>query len=75
MVILIFILAAVFSEEWKTKKERIRKSSPFGGYSNWHLISVIVKTGADLRQEQLACQLVREMQRIWQNADVNVWVK
>ncbi|RHZ81144.1 hypothetical protein Glove_123g81 [Diversispora epigaea] len=67
--------AAVFSEEWETKKERIRKSSPFGYYSNWRLISVIVKTGADLRQEQLACQLIREMQRIWQKADINVWVK
>ncbi|CAG8599046.1 10872_t:CDS:10 [Acaulospora morrowiae] len=67
--------AAVFSEEWETKEERIRKSSPFGSYSNWRLLSVIVKTGADLRQEQLACQLIREMQRIWQKANINVWVK
>ncbi|CAG8677607.1 1939_t:CDS:2, partial [Acaulospora colombiana] len=67
--------AAVFSEEWETKKERIRKSSPFGSYTNWRLLSVIVKTGADLRQEQLACQLIREMQRIWQKADINVWVR
>ncbi|CAG8475981.1 585_t:CDS:10 [Diversispora eburnea] len=65
--------AAVFSEEWETKKERIRKSSPFGNHSNWRLISVIVKTGADLRQEQLACQLIREMQRIWQKADIDVY--
>ncbi|RIB04011.1 kinase-like domain-containing protein [Gigaspora rosea] len=67
--------AAVFSEEWETKKERIRKSSPFGSLSNWRLLSVIVKTGADLRQEQLACQLIREMQRIWQKAGINVWVR
>ncbi|CAG8492708.1 32992_t:CDS:2 [Racocetra persica] len=65
--------AAVFSEDWETKKDRIRKSSPFGYLSNWRLLSVIVKTGADLRQEQLACQLIREMQRIWQNAGINVY--
>ncbi|CAG8644619.1 9438_t:CDS:2 [Cetraspora pellucida] len=64
--------AAVFSEDWETKKERIRKSSPFGNHSNWRLLSVIVKTGADLRQEQLACQLIREMQRIWQKAKIGV---
>ncbi|CAG8456281.1 3911_t:CDS:2 [Racocetra fulgida] len=65
--------AAVFSEDWETKQERIRKSSPFGYLSNWRLLSVIVKTGADLRQEQLACQLIREMQRIWQNAGINTY--
>ncbi|CAG8799715.1 31610_t:CDS:2, partial [Gigaspora margarita] len=54
--------AIVFSEEWETKKERIRKSSPFGSLSNWRLLSVIVKTGADLRQERLACKLIREIQ-------------
>ncbi|CAG8556963.1 5073_t:CDS:10 [Funneliformis mosseae] len=65
--------AAVFSEDWESKRERIRKASPYGHHSNWRLLSVIVKTGADLRQEQLACQLIREMQRIWQNAEIDVW--
>ncbi|CAI2175619.1 14585_t:CDS:2 [Funneliformis geosporum] len=65
--------AAVFSEDWESKRDRIRKSSPYGHHSNWRLLSVIVKTGADLRQEQLACQLIREMQRIWQKAKIDVW--
>ncbi|CAG8456006.1 7775_t:CDS:10 [Ambispora leptoticha] len=67
--------AAVFREDWGTKKQRIRKASPYGHYPNWRLLSVIVKTGADLRQEQLACQLIKEMQRIWQDEGINVWVK
>nr|CAG8558693.1 11342_t:CDS:2 [Entrophospora candida]CAG8570999.1 10931_t:CDS:2 [Entrophospora candida] len=67
--------AAVFREDWNTKRERIRKASPFGNHPNWRLFSVIVKTGADLRQEQLACQLIKEMERIWQKDHVNVWVK
>lgn len=67
--------AAVFSEDWESKRERIRKASPYGHHPNWRLLSVIVKTGADLRQEQLACQLIREMQRIWQLEKVDVWVR
>jgi phosphatidylinositol 4-kinase len=67
--------AAVFSEDWETKKERIRAASPYGHLPNWRLISVIVKNGADLRQEQFAIQLIREMQKIWQDTKVDVWVQ
>lgn len=68
-------LAAVLSENWETKKERLRSSSPYGHLPNWRLISVIVKNGSDLRQEQFAIQLIRELQRIWEDAGVDVWVK
>ncbi|KAI9706742.1 MAG: Phosphatidylinositol 4-kinase pik1alpha (PI4-kinase)(PtdIns-4-kinase) [Bogoriella megaspora] len=67
--------AATFGEAWSTKKERIRKSSPYGWMPNWDLISVIVKTGADLRQEAFACQLIGICARIWSDAKVGVWVK
>ena len=67
--------AAVFGEAWQTKKERIRRTSPYGWMKNWDLISVIVKTGADLRQEAFACQLIQVCHRIWIDAKVNVWVK
>ncbi|KAI8882186.1 kinase-like protein [Backusella circina FSU 941] len=67
--------AAVLSEDWETKKTRLRAASPYGHLSNWRLISVIVKNGTDLRQEQFAVQLIREMQLIWADTGVNVWVK
>lgn len=67
--------AAVFGEAWDVKKERIRKSSPYGWMKNWDLVSVIVKTGADLRQEAFACQLIQVCHKIWVNAGVPVWVK
>lgn len=56
--------AVVFSESWATKKSRIRHNSPYGHLVNWNCVSVIVKTG-DLRQEQLATQLIREFASIW----------
>lgn len=67
--------AATFGEEWTAKKERIRKSSPYGLCANWDLLSVIVKTGADLRQEAFACQLIQVCTKIWQDAGINVWTK
>ncbi|KAF2477432.1 phosphatidylinositol 4-kinase-like protein PIK1 [Lindgomyces ingoldianus] len=67
--------AATFGEEWSAKKERIRRSSPYGHMKNWDLFSVIVKTGADLRQEAFACQLIQVCTKIWQDAEVPVWTK
>jgi len=67
--------AATFGEEWSMKKERIRKTSPFGWMKNWDLVSMIVKTGADLRQEAFACQLIRVCGKIWDQHNVPVWVK
>ncbi|KAI8322430.1 kinase-like protein [Martensiomyces pterosporus] len=67
--------AKVLKEDWESKKARIRRASPYGRHKNWNLLSVIVKEGADLRQEQLALQLIREMQRIWQREQINVFVQ
>ena len=67
--------AATFGEEWSVKKERIRKSSPYGWMKNWDVLSVIVKTGDDLRQEAFACQLIQVCDKIWRDADIPVWVK
>ena len=67
--------AAVFGEAWYAKRERIRRSSPYGWMKNWDLVSVIVKTGSDLRQEAFACQLIKVCHKIWVDAKVDVWVK
>ncbi|KAI9804118.1 MAG: hypothetical protein M1825_001520 [Sarcosagium campestre] len=67
--------AATFGEEWTAKRERIKRSSPYGLMRNWDLLSVIVKTGADLRQEAFACQLIQVCWKIWDDASVPVWVK
>ncbi|KAF7338285.1 Phosphatidylinositol 4-kinase [Mycena venus] len=67
--------AVVFSESWAAKKSRIRQGSPYGHLANWDCVSVIVKTGADLRQEQLATQLIREFQSIWEEENCPCWVR
>ncbi|ODV92462.1 hypothetical protein CANCADRAFT_87083 [Tortispora caseinolytica NRRL Y-17796] len=67
--------AASFGEEWQKKRERIRQMSPYGHLPNWELVSVIAKTGSDLRQEALACQLIQACAKLWRNAEVDVWVR
>ena len=67
--------AATVGEAWEHKKERIRRSSPYGWVKNWDLVSVIVKTGDDLRQESFACQLIEVCSKIWTEHNVDVWVK
>ncbi|GAA6030288.1 hypothetical protein JCM8097_009030 [Rhodosporidiobolus ruineniae] len=65
---------AVFAESFASKTARIRAASPFGHLPHWSLLSCIVKTGADLRQEQLAVQLISEFGRIWKEEDCPGWV-
>ncbi|TFY82621.1 hypothetical protein EWM64_g1386 [Hericium alpestre] len=67
--------AVVFSESWATKKSRVRQGSPYGHLASWDCLSVIVKTGDDLRQEQLAVQLIQEFKRIWQEENCQCWVR
>lgn len=64
-----------FGEEWEAKKKRIRAMSPYGHLPNWDLVSVIAKTGSDLRQEAFACQIIQAIKRIWEEADVDIWVR
>ncbi|KAJ4487940.1 kinase-like protein [Lentinula aciculospora] len=67
--------AMVFSESWTAKKSRIRHGSPYGHLANWDCVSVIVKTGGDLRQEQIAVQLIHAFQRIWEEESCQCWVR
>jgi hypothetical protein len=59
---------------WAEKEERIRKTSPFGRLPNWNLYSVIVKSGDDLRQEQLAVQLIETFYKIFKKAELPLYL-
>ena len=52
----------------------MRSQSPWGRLKSWQMLSVIVKVRDDLRQEQLACQLVRRLGQIWEAADIPIFV-
>ncbi|KAL9181380.1 hypothetical protein ACHAXT_010185 [Thalassiosira profunda] len=64
----------VFKEDWKAKTERLRKSSVYGSHPGWRLLPILVKSNDDLRQEQLASQLIQRMALILAKARVPVWL-
>lgn len=64
----------IYKESWAKKSARVRKASPVGSRKNWELISVVMKSGDDLRQEQLATQLIRLFYDIFQRSQLNLWL-
>eukprot|EP00934_Nitzschia_sp_Nitz4_P005564 Nitzschia sp. Nitz4//scaffold19_size178191//8780//11686//NITZ4_001953-RA/size178191-processed-gene-0.2-mRNA-1//1//CDS//3329540607//5554//frame0 len=66
--------AVVFKENWKEKEARIRASSAFGSHPGWRLLPILVKANDDLRQEQLASQLIYRMSAILAKEQVPVWL-
>ncbi|XP_046703235.1 phosphatidylinositol 4-kinase beta isoform X2 [Silurus meridionalis] len=67
--------AVALKEPWQEKVRRIREGSPYGHLPNWRLLSVIVKCGDDLRQELLAFQVLKQLQIIWEQERVPLWIK
>jgi phosphatidylinositol 4-kinase len=64
----------VFKENWKEKEDRIRATSAFGKLPGWRLLPVLIKSNDDLRQEQLASQLIYRMALILARERVPVWL-
>jgi len=64
----------VFKENWKEKEERLRVGSAYGNHPGWKLLPVLVKANDDLRQEQLASQLIQRMALILARDQVPVWL-
>eukprot|EP00743_Colponemidia_sp_Colp-15_P007427 GILK01008026.1.p1 GENE.GILK01008026.1~~GILK01008026.1.p1 ORF type:complete len:909 (+),score=167.22 GILK01008026.1:131-2857(+) len=62
--------------ELKCEKEaRIRKMSPFGVLPSWRLRPLIIKGGDDLRQEQLAVQLIQQFYQIFSDAQIPLYLR
>jgi hypothetical protein len=64
----------VFKEDWVAKTERLRKCSIYGSHPGWRLLPILIKSNDDLRQEQLASQLIQRMATILAKARVPVWL-
>jgi len=64
----------VFKENWKEKEDRLRSASAYGNHPGWRLLPVLVKSNDDLRQEQLASQLIQRMALILARDSVPVWL-
>lgn len=68
-------LLKALGEPWAKKSERLRRASPFGNNPNWRLVSCIVKSRDQLRQEMFAQRLIQEFARIFDRANISCWLR
>ncbi|GMF66621.1 unnamed protein product [Phytophthora fragariaefolia] len=64
---------SAFGESFEEKKERLRETSSHVAISDaqdWDCVAFIVKSNDDLRQEVLCQQIIRQLQDIFQSADL-----
>mmetsp|Transcript_31235 Transcript_31235/g.81022 ORF Transcript_31235/g.81022 Transcript_31235/m.81022 type:complete len:664 (-) Transcript_31235:188-2179(-) len=53
----------------------LRKESEFGDLSGWNLRSIIVKSGADLRQEEIAVALIHWFDNVFRKSNLKLWLR
>ena len=69
------LIRQVFGMTSEEKKQKIRAASKYGGHPGWGLESVMVKAGDDLKQEELALQLIALFNTIWKDAGLTICVR
>eukprot|EP01088_Endostelium_zonatum_P011684 TRINITY_DN25831_c0_g1_i1.p1 TRINITY_DN25831_c0_g1~~TRINITY_DN25831_c0_g1_i1.p1 ORF type:complete len:421 (-),score=90.87 TRINITY_DN25831_c0_g1_i1:67-1329(-) len=63
-----------YKELWADRQNRIRVSSKYGHLPGWSLKAAIVKAEDDLRQEQMAMQLISVFSEIYSSSELSLWV-
>jgi phosphatidylinositol 4-kinase len=69
------LMYACYGESFEEKKDRVRKSSPFGYIDGWTVQSFIVKANDDIRQEHFAMQLIDMCHRIFEQEKLPIYVR
>lgn len=69
------VVLGVIGELWSWKEDRILSQSPFKDFKRTRFMPFIVEGGDDLRQEQLAIQHIAQLQKIFEEEGVDVFVK
>lgn len=64
-----------WGEPWTDLCARIKIQSPFGHYQSWQARGVIVKNNDDLRQEQLAMQIIKKCSEIFAEEKLSLFLR
>jgi phosphatidylinositol 4-kinase len=70
-----FFVSMAFGESWASKRARVKAASPDGNRSGWDLLSMIVKSNDDLRQEVCMVQFIEMCQVIFREAGLDLWLE
>lgn len=61
--------------DWATIERKQKMASPFCGFDSYRMKSYIFKSNDDLRQELLAMQLIVRVQKIFQEANLSLYLR
>jgi len=67
-------VASVFGELWHWKEKRLRSTSEFGNLPGWRLASMIVKSGDNLKGEQLGMQMIALFDNVFKEEGLDLWL-
>ncbi|KAI5172509.1 phosphatidylinositol 4-kinase B [Nematocida sp. LUAm3] len=62
-------------EEWMHVVRKTKESSSYRDMPNWRVNSLIVKSGSDMKQEQLITQILFAIKRIWKEENVSLFLQ
>eukprot|EP01095_Lingulamoeba_sp_RSL-Kostka_P010091 TRINITY_DN355_c0_g4_i2.p1 TRINITY_DN355_c0_g4~~TRINITY_DN355_c0_g4_i2.p1 ORF type:complete len:346 (+),score=114.03 TRINITY_DN355_c0_g4_i2:89-1039(+) len=69
------IMDSPYGELFAEKTSRVKSSSKFSAVPNWKLASCIIKFGDDCRQEYLAMQLIFQIDKIFKENNLPIFLK
>ena len=64
----------LFSNSSYVQKLKIKNNSKFGEFNSWDLVHIIVKSGDNFKQEQLASQLVYQFDQIFKKENLPIFL-
>ena len=64
-----------WGEIWEDKARNISLSSPYGHFPSYQLRTLIIKGGDDLRQELIAMQIIKQIHKIFNKAELNLFLR
>jgi len=64
-----------FEHNWNQTIEKVKKNSPYKRFNSYAIKAYIVKVNDELRQELLAMQFMKQLQTIYEESNVRVFLR
>ena len=62
-------------DTWEGKSMRVQLTSKYSKFDSWKLRGIIVKAGDDLKKEQLAMQIIKKCQELFQRERLQIFLR